>query len=138
MSIKPREWQSPYRSWSKPKSKLTRGGIKPVSAKRVKINKIYSALRKKFLIEHPYCQLWLSEHGLVESDINACGVIQWNNGFNVFWKRVPKSEEIHHQKGRGKYLLDITTWMAVSSSAHRWLHDNVKEAYEKGWMLPRN
>lgn len=118
-------------------SKLTRGGrIKPVSAKRAKLNKIYSALRKKFLEDNPLCEHWICElyHSTPE-EIRPISSIFQDNPAGV--KHIPKSTDVHHRKGRGKYLLDVSTWMAVSREGHQWIHANPKESYEKGYMLPR-
>lgn len=120
----------------KPLSKLSRGSsLKPVSAKRVKINRIYSALRKKFLAEHPYCQWTLKENNMDEAAVVKFG--GWaRNGLNMLVS-FPASVDIHHMKGRGKYLLDTSTWMAVSRAAHDKIHSDPKTAYEKGYLLPR-
>lgn len=118
------------------RSRLTRGGgLRPVSAKRAKINKIYSALRKKFLSDHADCQWWLMEHDLDESDV-MCGIVVADCKFHGMV--VPKSEDIHHMKHRGKYLLDTSTWMAVSRRGHDAIHADPKTSYEKGYMLNRN
>lgn len=120
-------------------SRLTRGSrIKPVSATRAKINKIYSALRLKFLEEHPYCEHTMKEMGLTLADIGPFGKAEWNWGFKFGYVTIPRSEEVHHIRGRGKYLLDTSTWLAVSHAAHQKIHANPKESYEKGYMLPRN
>ncbi len=45
--------------------------------------------------------------------------------------------EIHHTycgKDRAKYYLDESTWIAVSRDGHNWIHDNPKEAREKGFL----
>lgn len=45
--------------------------------------------------------------------------------------------EVHHKysgKDRGKYYLDVSTWMAISRDGHNWIHDNPKEAREKGYL----
>lgn len=45
--------------------------------------------------------------------------------------------EVHHKwsgKDRSKYYLDETTWLAVSRAGHNWIHDNPKEAREKGYL----
>jgi hypothetical protein len=88
--------------------------IKKVSSNRVKINREYAKLREQFLLHNPYCEWSLKE-------LN---------------KPVP-AKEIHHKKGRGKYLLDTSTWMAVSSEGHRAIHADPKKSYAMGWMLPR-
>jgi hypothetical protein len=121
----------------KPKSRLQRGGsIKPVSAKRARLNKVYSALRKKFLAEHPWCEFFLEERGWDEGVVNELGVVS-NHGTLFCPVKVPRSADVHHKKGRGRYLLDTSTWMAVSREGHLWIHANPKESYEKGYMLPR-
>ena len=41
--------------------------------------------------------------------------------------------EIHHKNGRrGKLLLDESGWIGVSAAVHKWIHDNVNLAREKG------
>lgn len=45
--------------------------------------------------------------------------------------------EVHHTfcgKDRSKYYLDENTWLAVSRDGHNWIHDNPKEAREKGYL----
>lgn len=128
----------------KPVSRLQRGGrIKPVSATKAKLQKIYSALRKAYLAEHPICEWWLKENGWKRAEGIEIrfhpphGLGSWNIACLVA-VGAPPSEEVHHRKGRGKYYLDTSTWMAVSSAGHRWIHDNPKLAYERQYMLPRN
>ena len=50
----------------------------------------------------------------------------------------PRSVDVHHMKRRGKYFLDMATWMAVSRQSHDWIHANPKEATELGWLIPRS
>lgn len=51
---------------------------------------------------------------------------------------VPASTQIHHKKGRsGVLLYEKYHFLAVNDFAHRYIHDNPKESYERGWMLPR-
>jgi hypothetical protein len=122
-----------HKKTKKPVSRLTRGSrIKPVSATRAKINKIYSALRKTFLELHPYCQWTFLERNVAEDTVIA---IAKKAGV---YAPYPRSVDIHHMKGRGKYLLDTSTWMAVSRQAHDYIHANPEESYRKGYMLPRN
>ena len=49
-----------------------------------------------------------------------------------------RSKDVHHAKGRGKYLLDTTTWLATCRDCHNWVHDNPAEAMERGFMLRRS
>lgn len=47
----------------------------------------------------------------------------------------PKLSEIHHRNGRvGKLLRCQKYWMAVSKQGHRWIHANIREAREHGWI----
>lgn len=131
--ITPRQFVDPRKP---KKSKLTRGGIKPVSAKRVKINRIYASLREAYLKAHPYDQVVILLMGGVEEDIiKGNGVTFTPDERPVYW---PRANEIHHRKHRGKYLLDITTWYSVRSDTHKWIHDNPKESYLHGFLLTRN
>lgn len=87
--------------------------VKKVSEKREVANKEYKIANKKFLIEHPFCQLKL---------------IGCTND----------STEVHHLysgRNRDKYYLDIENWKATCSSCHRYLHDVLpaKEAIDLGF-----
>jgi hypothetical protein len=89
---------------SKPKA------IPRVSAKRKLEDLKYMAQRIVFL-------------GKKENQI--CPITKWS------------STEIHHTycgKDRAKYYLDESTWIAVSRDGHNWIHDNPKEAREKGFL----
>lgn len=130
---------------AKPRSRLTRGSrIKPVGAKMAKISKLYRALKLQFLQEHPYCQHWIAECGLNEAD-----VIIWGGRYKVNMLhpltptltydgmgQVPRSAEVHHKRGRGKYHLDVSTWMAVRPGHATYIHEDPLR-YEKGYCLPR-
>ncbi len=103
---------------------MKRSPLKRMSLRRQQTLPKYMKLRKEFLEAHPYCQHWLAESGLTEDDINSCdykveklfGFLAQIGDHFVF---VPRSSEIHHRRGRGKYLLDTSTWMAVSNEGHR-------------------
>ncbi len=84
--------------------------ISKVSDKRKVENAKYSVLRIEFL-------------GKPENKI--CPITGW------------PTTEVHHTycgKDRAKYYLDISTWLAVSRDGHNWIHDNPKEAREKGFL----
>jgi len=109
--------------------------LNPVSKKRKKVNKEYMELRDAYLASHPYCEWWLAEHGItMEQAIVRNGFVKVNGRV----QSVPLATEIHHRRGRGKYLLDASTWIAVSSEGHRAIHNYPQEAYAKGYLLPRN
>lgn len=48
-----------------------------------------------------------------------------------------KTDDCQHLRGRGKYLMDESTWMPVCRSCHTYIGDHSKESYEKGWALLR-
>jgi hypothetical protein len=83
--------------------------VKKVSKKMSSDLREYGKLRKQFLIDNPKC--------MVYSDLDAV--------------------EIHHQKGRGKYLLDTTTWLAVSRKAHQEIELKPTWAKKEGFSLER-
>lgn len=111
--------------------------IRKVSTKRAKLNREYTKLKAEFLKLHPYCQYFLRENELDEDRVFG------NGGYASIWKwdgkrtQVPLAVDIHHVKGRGKYLLDTSTWMAVSREGHRHIHDYVADSYAMGYMQPR-
>ena len=123
---------------NKKKEKKARKPIKKVAKKRAALNREYMKLRDKFLADHPYCEWWLSEN--VHKP--TTGIVSLNYAVSMmglWWveKYCPKATEIHHAKGRGKYLNDTSTWIAVSAAGHRAIHANPKLSYERGYMLPR-
>jgi hypothetical protein len=87
-----------------------RKAIRPVSKKRAPKLKEYAIRRHAFLAANPMCA--------------------------VFPQLL--ATELHHSKGRvGKYLLDESTWYAVSFDGHKWIHANVAEARERGFIKSR-
>jgi hypothetical protein len=120
---------------NKKKEKKARKPIKKVAKKRAALNREYMKLRDAFLKSHPWCWWWMLQNGYQESDVreNGCVICNYTNSLIL----VPLATEIHHKKGRGKYLNDTSTWMAVSAAGHRAIHANPKLSYERGYMLPR-
>jgi hypothetical protein len=87
--------------------------IRRVSKKKAAIKREYMKLREKFLKDRPWCEYFLH------------------------FKEKRPSTEVHHKKGRGSFMLDTSTWMAVCRTAHQEIHFNPAESYRMGWMLPR-
>lgn len=86
------------------KSKIQKP-IKKVSEKTKKLNATYNKLRKEFIKG------------------KTCPVTN------------EKATEIHHMKGREyERLNDVKEWLAVSRKGHKWIHENPKQAREKGWL----
>lgn len=82
------------------------GRLRSQSKRRKPIDAEYAQLRRQFLIENPFCQVYPSEP--------AC--------------------DVHHVYGRGKYYLDVSTWMAVSRQAHDRIHHDKAWAREQGYL----
>ena len=62
----------------------------------------------------------------------------------VFLKKNPicpvtkqKATQIHHKKGRGKFLNVVEFWLAVSAEGHEKIEANPKWAKEMGYTLLR-
>lgn len=82
--------------------------INPKSKKQQALDQAYSKLRKPFLEKHPMCQ----------ANLPGCQ---------------GSSTDVHHKKGRGKYLLVTATWMAVCRTCHTWIETHPIEATEMGF-----
>ena len=104
--------------WSKIKQKdnfkinKPRQKINLKSTKMQKTERAYSVLRKAFLVQHPVCK----------ASLHVCTV---------------KSTDVHHMKGRGKYHLDTTTWVALCRSCHMWIEENPDVSEELGYTQSR-
>lgn len=110
------KWHQYLRAdYKKPEAKRTK--IAPKSKKQIALDKAYSVLRRKFMSD-PSNQF--------------CPVMKALGKGNV------PATDVHHKKGRGKYMLDVSTWMAVSREGHVYIHDNPEESYKRGWMLKSN
>jgi hypothetical protein len=70
---------------------------------------VYTAQARKFLKEHPRCQLAI-------------------NG--VPCRR--RSSQVHHVRGRGKWHTDPRYFMAICAYCHRWVHTNPATALRIG------
>lgn len=88
---------------------LKRVAVKKVSKKMAGYLREYSKLRKQFLLENPNC------------------------------RKYPElaATDIHHSRGRGKYLLDTTTWIPLSRKAHIEVEGNPDLAKAEGFSLER-
>lgn len=91
------------------------GKLKPIkrqSLKREQEQKIYTILRRNFLKkpENRFCAVY----------------------------RNRLATEVHHKKGRGKYFLDVSTWLAVCREAHVKITEDSAWAIENGYSECRN
>lgn len=94
---KSRQPKAPWfvaRFGNKPSAKL-RKRVRPVSTKRARERLLYSAKRKRFLKEHPFCAVYPRKH----------------------------ATQVHHVAGRkSSNYLDDSTWLAVSMEGHERIH----------------
>lgn len=82
--------------------------MRKVSSKMSRINTKYSKLRRDFLNEYSMCHAKIYKCSLYATDI-------------------------HHKKGRGKYHLDISTWMSVCRNCHNWIEEHPEDSKELGF-----
>lgn len=93
---------------TKPVLKKNTKPIKKVSSKMSVQLTIYTKLRRVFLEKNPLCQ----------ASLHNCTL---------------QSTDVHHKKGRGKYLNDPTTWLSVCRSCHMWIEEHPVESTEMGF-----
>lgn len=86
--------------------------IKAITTKHARLMTAYLALRKVFLKDHPHCAAKLT------------GCRGW-------------ASDVHHKLGRGKFLLDISTWLPVCRHCHRWIEDHPSLAKELDFSASR-
>lgn len=95
------------------KKREPRAKPRPVSKKREEINKEYFKLVEQFKNDNPECKAKVSP---------LC------TGY---------TEDPHHTRGRGEYLLDVSTWLPVCRNCHIWIGDNTAEAMKRGLSFSR-
>ena len=112
---------------------MNRVPLRRISVRRIEETSLYRYRRTRFLLAHPYCQVWLAEHGIAETDaVRHHGRVHLG-GVTV---SIPLSTEIHHvNKRRGTDLLDPRFWLAVSTGAHRQIESNKAWARAQGYLL---
>lgn len=103
-------WLRHKSSETKPLKK--RKHINPVSKKTQVLNDAYKPIRRDFMEENPICQAALP------------GCTNY-------------ATDVHHKKGRGKYMLVIKTWLSVCRTCHTWIELNPNEAIELGFSEKR-
>lgn len=102
-----------FHQWMRP-DKMEKA-YKPKKRKKIKVISDsmrakyakYRPLRDKYMVEHPDCEI--------------CG---------------NRSQDLHHKAGRvGDLMSNIDYFMAVCRKHHNWIHENPKEAREKGYLI---
>ena len=105
-----------------------------VSKRRNEERNEYRRRSRAYLAAHPFCQVFIAIHGLVEADVIAsCGRVDTPAG--AFY--VPPATEIHHRnKGRGRRLNDERWWLAASRRWHDYVESRKDWARQEGYLLP--
>ena len=101
-------------AWEAGRQSMRRKPLRPVRPKKLKESREYREKAAAWLANHPLCQCGV-----------AC-VVNW-----------AKPTQVHHIRGRGKYLLDERYWLAVCFECHEWIHAHPREAKERGWLMSR-
>lgn len=84
--------------------------MKRVSDRQRKRLAEYSKLKREYLKQHPFCEVYPDR----------------------------RSEDIHHLRGRtGRLLCDTRYWCAVSRAGHVWIHNNIQWARDNGWLCEK-
>lgn len=103
-------------AWKRqPGKPMKRTALKQVSDGRRAERAIYLRRRKVFLAARPLCEAYR---------------IIWPPG-----RVVPAATEVHHKFGRlGSNFLDESTWIAVASVSHQFIHNNARKARTLGLL----
>lgn len=93
-----------------PRPKKKRKRISPISESKKLDLKLYKQAREEYLNDHVICGRCHVEH----------------------------VDCVHHRCGRvGSMLYNPRYFMGVCNSCHDYIHDNVAESMEKGWLVTR-
>lgn len=84
-----------------------------VSPKREELNKEYFKLVEQFKKDNPNCNARIN---------NYC---------------TGKTDDPHHSRGRGVYLLDVSTWIPVCRSCHNYIEQHPSDAMKRGLSFSR-
>lgn len=109
--------------------------LRRVSPRRSGEIRLYHLRRAQFLRDHPFCQVWLCEHGIDERHaISARGWVRTNRARPLI--QAPRSDTIHHRnKRRGSRLVNERHWMAVSWASHQTIETDRHWARERGYLM---
>jgi ElaB/YqjD/DUF883 family membrane-anchored ribosome-binding protein len=97
----------------KVKNSEPRKKVNPVSDKQKGKNKEYGKIAEEYKRENPSCVARI-------------------NGYCT-----GKTESVHHKRGRGRYLLDVSMFLPCCLSCHTYIENHPEEAKERGWSESR-
>ena len=82
-----------------------------ISPKQKKAQAKYYAEKYKYMEAHPFCEMHLL------------------NGFQIY------ATDLHHKRGRGKYIADPRYFASLCSECHQYIHEHSNWARENGWLI---
>lgn len=85
----------------------------------------YIHLRMEFLRGVRWCQVGRCMRVSIDA---ATGKQQ------VFLER---ATQVHHKRGRGRWLLDVHTFLGVCPACHQYIHEHPEWAMKQGYMESR-
>jgi hypothetical protein len=100
-----------------------RNRLRSVSPKRAKLNREYEKAKR----------IWWAAR--LEIDYGSCQVTEWDEHRELRRCYRAAMPQPHHIYGRGKYLCDSSTFMAVCPTHHQWIHQHPKEARARGYIV---
>lgn len=96
----------------RPKKEKRRYRIQPYSKKRLEINKQYDPAARAFRKKNQKCAI---------NSPNCTG----------------KTEGVHHKRGRGKYLMDQSTWLPACNPCNHYVEHHHQWAVDNGFKESR-
>jgi len=97
-------WNKQFKGLSSIKKPTAKKPLSPRSPKQVKLDALYSVLRKSYMERYPFCL----------AKLPGCSI---------------NATDIHHKMGRtGKLYLDETEFLSVCRTCHGWIEVHPTEA----------
>lgn len=89
---------------------LRKTPLRRCSKKHARELRTYFTLRADFLAKHPQCEV--ARKGICTG----------------------RAGEVHHTRGRGKHLNDVSSFLATCAHCHRWVHEHAGQARVLGFI----
>ena len=97
-------WSKQFKGLSSIKKPTAKKSLSPRSSKQVKLDALYSILRKSYMERYPFCL----------AKLPGCSI---------------NATDIHHKMGRtGKLYLDETEFLSVCRTCHGWIETHPTDA----------
>lgn len=95
-------------------------GLRKVSAKQKGRLAEYYRKRDEYMAEHPLCEVCLELNKSLHPDMLAYPAV-----------------DLHHRRGRGKYLCDERYFCATCRHHHDLIHRHGDWARKNGWLISK-